>query len=304
MKNTLIIVLVIAVVGLGAYVLLKNPPKSAVLAPEQSAPIGTTTPSSGEIATTTEQKKEATVIGTSVEGRAITAYHYGTGSDEVLFIGDIHGGYTPGTALLAYKAMEYFKENVEVIPKNLSVTIIPVMNPDGLSSTVGTTTGNFTQADIPSSQATQIAGRFNANKVDLNRNFDCTWKPTAVWEGKTVSGGTGAFSEPESQAIRNYIQSHKPKAVVVWYASEGGVYASSCGSAALSETLALTRAYATATGYTAHETYSGYPIPGDMTNWLAQIGTPAISVLLKSRLDSDWTNNLAGIKTVLSYYAR
>ena len=48
------------------------------------------------------------------------------------------------------------------------------------------------------------------------------------------------------------------------------------------ETLALTRAYATAAGYRAHETYDGYPIPGDMTNWLAKIGTPAISILINT----------------------
>src|SRR3989344_2002477 len=194
----------------------------------------------------------------------------------------------------------YFKGSADTLPKNLTVTIIPVLNPDGLYSTVGTSTGNFAQADIPSAQATQITGRFNANKVDLNRNFGCDWKPTALWEGRTISGGTEAFSEPESQAIRNYMQSHTPKAVVVWYASEGGVYASSCGSAPLAETVALTKAYATAAGYATHQAYSSYPVPGDMTNWLAQMGTPAISVLLKSRLDSDWANNQAGIKAVLS----
>ena len=173
MKNTLIAVLVVAVVGLGAYILLKNPPVSAVPTLGQSAPIATTTPSGGQVATATEEEKGETVIGESVGGRAITAYHYGSGATEILFVGDIHGGYTWNTALLAYETMDYFSAHPEAIPANLTVTVIPVLNPDGLFQVVGTSTANFTQADVASGQAAQIAGRWNANKVDLNRNFDC-----------------------------------------------------------------------------------------------------------------------------------
>lgn len=299
MKNTIIAVLVIAVVGLGAYVFLKKSPQSA-LAPE---PIGTTTPSGGEVATTTEPNTGETVIGTSVEGRAITAYHYGTGSQEILFIGDIQGGYSWNTALLAYETMDYFKSNPDVIPSNLKVTIIPVLNPDGLSQVVGTSTANFTQADVAPGQAAQIAGRFNANTVDLNRNFDCDWKSSAIWQGKTVSGGSGAFSEPESQAIKNYVGTNTPKAVVAWYASSGGVFASSCGSGVLPETLALTDIYAKASDYTSNESYDFNAIPGDMVNWLAKMQIPAISVLLTTHTSTEWTKNQAGIKAILDHYA-
>ena len=45
------------------------------------------------------------------------------------------------------------------------------------------------------------SARFNADGVDLNRNFDCDWAPTGTWQNKTVSGGTAAFSEPEAAAI-------------------------------------------------------------------------------------------------------
>ncbi|MCR4275948.1 MAG: M14 family metallopeptidase [Candidatus Parcubacteria bacterium] len=303
MKNTLIAVLVIAVVGLGAYVLLKKSPQSEVPTLGQGAPIGTTTPSGGEVATTTEQDKGETAIGTSVEGRAITAYHYGTGSQEILFIGDIHGGYTWNTALLAYKTMDYFKSNPDVIPSNLKVTVIPVLNPDGLNRVVGTSTASFTQADVEQGQAAQIAGRFNANTVDLNRNFDCDWKSSAIWQGRTVSGGSGAFSEPESQAIKTYVETNTPKAVVAWYASAGGVFASSCDNGVLPETLTLTDIYATAAGYKAYDSYDFNAIPGDMVNWLAKMGIPAISVLLTTHTDTEWTKNQAGIKAILDHYA-
>jgi hypothetical protein len=200
--------------------------------------------------------------------------------------------------------MEYLQANPDVIPKNLKVTVIPVLNPDGLNKVVGTTTASFTQANVAPTQAAQIAGRFNANTVDLNRNFDCDWKSSAIWQGMTVSGGSGAFSEPESQAIKTYVETNKPKAVVAWYASAGGVFASSCGSGVLPETLTLTDIYAKAAGYTSNRSYNFNAIPGDMVNWLAKMGIPAISVLLTTHTDTEWTKNQAGIKAILDHYAQ
>ncbi|MDB5244242.1 MAG: peptidase carboxypeptidase [Parcubacteria group bacterium] len=298
MKGIIALIAIVAL-GFGAYYFTHT-------SPQTSATTGTTastTQQAGSQATTTEVKTE-TVIGTSVQGRPITAYHYGTGDKEVVFIGDIHGGYTWNTALLGYKTVEYFKNNPTAIPKNVKVTVIPVLNPDGLNKVVGTTTANFSQADVASGQAAQIAGRFNGNTVDLNRNFDCLWQAKATWQGRTVSGGTGAFSEPESQAIKSYIETQKPIAVVAWYASAGGVYTSSCGSATSPETLALTNLYAKAAGYTSNTTYTADPLPGDMTNWLAKIGIPAISVMLKTHTDMEWGANQAGIDAVLARYAK
>ncbi|MDP2665151.1 MAG: M14 family zinc carboxypeptidase [bacterium] len=303
MKNTLIALLVIVVVGLGVYVVTRSSPKDAGVTPSQGTTASTTQTQSNVQTPAVVTNKAETVIGTSVQGRAITAYHFGTGSQEILFVGDIHGGYTWNTALLAYKTMEYLKANPDVIPKNLKVTVIPVLNPDGLDAVVGTTTASFTQANVAPSLAAQIAGRFNANDVDLNRNFDCDWKSSAIWQGRTVSGGSGAFSEPESQAIKTYVETNKPKAVVAWYASAGGVFASSCDNGVLPETLTLTDIYAKAAGYKAYESYDFNAIPGDMVNWLAKMGIPAISVLLTTHTNTEWTKNQAGIKAILDYYA-
>ncbi len=302
MKNILIILLVVTVVGLGAYLYTKNSSQNAGVTPGQGTAADTAQPQ-GSNQADDESNKGETVIGQSVEGRTITAYHYGTGDTEILFVGDIHGGYTWNTALLAYETMEYLKATPDVIPKNIKVTVIPVLNPDGLYEVVGTSTANFGQADVAPSQTAQVSGRFNANNVDLNRNFDCDWQSSAQWQGRTVSGGSAAFSEPESQAIKNYVETQKPRAVVVWYAAAGGVFASSCHSGILPETLTLTNVYAKASGYRAYESYNFYEIPGDMVNWLAKKGIPAISVLLTSHTNIEWPKNQAGIKAVLDYYA-
>jgi hypothetical protein len=242
------------------------------------------------------------VIGSSVEGRDITAYHFGTGEKEVMFIGGIHGGYSWTTALMAYELVEYLENTPSAVPAGVRVTVIPAVNPDGLHSVTGTE-GLFAASDVASSEAAKVAGRFNANEVDLNRNFNCLWEETGTWQNQSVSGGEVPFSEPESQAVRDYVELHNPVAVVAYYAAAGGVYASNCKNGVMAETLALTNTYADASGYTAHEEFDFYDITGDMVNWLAAKQIPAISVLLTTHEDTEWDKNLKGITAVLSSIA-
>lgn len=251
-----------------------------------------------EVITETE-----TVLGTSINGNPITAYHYGNGSQEILFVGGIHGGYSWNTVLVAYELMDYLEQNIDTIPENVQVTVIPVLNPDGLEKTVGST-GRFALSAVPQTEAETIPGRFNADTVDLNRNFDCDWQASGTWQDKTVSGGSSAFSEPESIAFKAYIESRNPTAVVVWYSSLGGVFASNCHNGILPETSTLTNLYAEASGYKAYEDFNFYEITGDAVNWLAKNNIPAISVLLTNHKDTDWNKNLLGIQALLNHYAQ
>jgi hypothetical protein len=178
-----------------------------------------------------------------------------------------------------------------------------VLNPDGLSKVVSAT-GIFKSSDVSTSKDLQVQGRFNANNVDLNRNFDCGWKASGVWQSKAVSGGTAAFSEPESAAIRDYAKNNKPAAVVAWYSSGGGVYSASCGGTILPETQTITDLYAKASGYKAYKNFESYQVSGDMTDWFSKTGVPAMGVLLTTASDTEWDKNLAGIKALLQYYAK
>lgn len=256
----------------------------------------------GESGAEVKKDKTKTLIATSVNGEEIIAYHYGTGDTELLFIGGIHGGYSWNTILVARALMDYLEADPSVIPENISVTVIPVLNPDGLYKTVGTTSA-FTKDDVPESQTQTIPGRFNANEVDLNRNFDCDWEAMGTWKDKQVSGGTSAFSEPESAGIRDYVNAHTPKGVIVWYSSAGGVFASSCHNGVLTETTTMTNLYANASKYKAYETFDFYEITGDMVNWLAKESIPAISVLLTSHDNIEWDKNKKGIDALLQHYS-
>jgi hypothetical protein len=295
------IIVILILVGFGAYFLLQSPSSAPVVTENQGTTTGTTPTQNN---TQTGQNNAAqTVIGKSVEGHDITAYHYGNGSKKILFVGGIHGGYEWNTALVAYELMDYLKANPATVPSNEQVTIIPVLNPDGLNKVVGTV-GRFAPADVSSSADVQVSGRFNANNVDLDRNFDCNWKSSGVWQTKPVSGGSEVFSEPESKAVRDYVMSYKPDAVVVWYSAAGGVFASSCNNGISPETNTITNIYAKASGYPAYESFDFYKITGDMVDWLAKNNIPAISVLLSTHTDTEWNKNLAGIKALLEHYTQ
>ncbi|MEX1014752.1 MAG: M14 family metallopeptidase [Candidatus Paceibacterota bacterium] len=241
------------------------------------------------------------VIGTSAGGHDIVVNRYGQGENHVVFVGGIHGGYSWNTALVAYELIDYLENDPSIIPSNVEVSVIPALNPDGLVDVFGTSSIT-PQVDAPTTEET-IPGRFNANGVDLNRNFDCDWQANATWQDREVSGGSSAFSEPEAQALRDYIEENDPDAVVVWYAAADGVFASNCHNGVLDETLEITNVYADASGYPAYESFNFYEITGDAVNWLAKEGIPAISILLSNHQDVEWSKNRAGINALLEYFA-
>lgn len=308
MKNIIIAILVLVLFGIGVYFLTQKSPDNNLLDnnittnPDGTLKTDPNNPNGDQVPATPEIKTE-TVLGKSVNGTEIKAYHYGVGDTELLFVGGIHGGYSWNTTLLAYEMMDYLKDNPQIIPSNIKVTVVPVMNPDGLAKVTGSI-GIFEIADVNKSTSVQVAGRFNANNVDLSRNFDCEWQTQGVWQNKTVSGGPAVFSEPESVAMKNYIENNNPNAVVVWYSAAGGVYASSCNNGASIETLALTDTYAKASGYPAYKKFDSYKTNGDFVRWMAKINIPAISVLLTNHQDVEWDKNKLALEAMLTYYAK
>ena len=244
---------------------------------------------------------EYSVIGTSVEGRSIELYKFGNGERDIAFVGGIHGGYEWNSVLLAYQFIDYFTANPGMIPDNLTVNIIPVANPDGLFKVTGKD-GRFSVLDVSQSETVLAEGRFNANGVDLNRNFACNWKPESTWRSQVVSAGTSVFSEPEAKAIKNFVESVIPEAVVFWHSQASTVYGSSCNDITLPGTLELMDTYATAAGYNSVPFFDAYEISGAVEDWLSTIGIPAITVELKTHESTDWEQNLAGVKALFGYF--
>lgn len=277
--------LVVVILGAAAFFLLRKEPVVPIQTDETPETLGFV----------------HTVIGTSVEGRALDAYTYGKGETHLLFVGGIHGGYEWNSVLLAYQFMDYVKENPGVIPDAITVTVIPSLNPDGVYKITGKE-GRFMTIDVPANREATSPGRFNARGVDLNRNFDCKWKPESTWRSEVVSAGSAAFSEPEAAALRDFVLKNTPDAVVFWHSQSNAVYASECTQGILPKTLDVMNAYSRASGYPPVASFDAYEITGDAEGWLASIGIPAVTVELKTHETIEWEQNLAGIKALFTLY--
>lgn len=302
-KSTQIIgaVLIITLIILGVILFTR---KDAMPPVEQTS---TTTP-------TVLVNEQVKTIGTSVEGRNIFVHEFvhvisarATTSAEkhILFVGGIHGGYEWNSSLLAYEVLEAIRKEKESIPANIRISIIPTLNPDGHARIVGKE-GYFTQADGLAADAQQKTngvpvgtGRFNANNVDLNRNFDCKWQPESTWRNQKVSAGTSAFSEPEAMALRDYVLSTAPQSVIFWHSQANAVYASECEQGVLPATTVLMNTYGAAVGYKTIASFDAYPVSGDAEGWLASIHIPAITVELANHTDSEFVRNWSAVRKLI-----
>ena len=258
----------------------------------------------GEDETDTEDTDAARpaqqVIGSSAGGHDITVHHFGNGDETVLFVGGIHGGYSYNSSLVTYELIEYLEANPAVVPDNLTIAVIPQLNADGFAATVGAP-GVFTASAMPTPLDARIPSRFNDNDVDLNRNFACNWQAEATWRDQTVSAGSSAFSETETQAIRDYADTYNIRAAVAYFSAEGGVYGSTCDGNTPAMTSDLVDTYASASGYPGAAEFDAYTITGDMMDWFASQNVPAISILLSNHTNTEWEQNRAGIETILNH---
>lgn len=249
------------------------------------------------ISTTPETAYDTYVIGESVRGLPIIAHRFGDGVQHIVIVGGIHGGYEWNTILLAYRAIDYFKTYFAALPETVTLTIIPSANPDGQELVTGKV-GSFSLADLA---ADTIPGRFNANNVDLNRNWDCQWAPSAIWRGNEVSGGPAPFSEPETVVLRDYLLQQHPEAVIFLHSAANGVFASGCPETH-QPSMELAQIYGEAAGYPVYERFSAYDVTGDAGDWLTKQDITAISVELINHQDLDLEKNLAGMLAVLELY--
>lgn len=220
-------------------------------------------------------------IGRSANGAELLNFQLGTGTRDVIIIGGLHAGFAPSTVEMSSRLVTHFANNPMDLPPTLRLHIIPNANPDS--------------ADAPGEKD----GRLNGNGVDLNRNFGCNWAPTATWLSESVDPGSGPFSEPETEALRDYILGVGP-VLVIYYearATNGIVAAGNCGGdTAGSGTLVA--AYAAGSGYDIH---SFTNLTGDSADWTVSQGIASLSILVKEYAtlsSSDWQDNLDGLLAV------
>ncbi|MEZ4671992.1 MAG: M14 family zinc carboxypeptidase [Anaerolineae bacterium] len=217
-------------------------------------------------------------IGQSVEGRSILAWRFGTGDKRLLLVGGVHTGFEANTVLLLNELVDHFEGTPADVLPGITLILLPVLNPDGLL------------------HGRSLDGRFNANGVDLNRNWGCEWSEEAFFQNRRVDPGVRAFSEPETQALVAYIRNEPPTAALFFHSAANGVFAGGCegdhGSQALSAVMGE------ASGYGYGEDFSAYKVSGTESSWLDGQGIPAADVELSGTRSSEFVRNLKGIIAV------
>lgn len=226
-------------------------------------------------------------LGSSVEGRAITARRFGSGPRALVFAGGMHGGWEANTVALVQQLIAHFEAEPGALRPGLSLYFIPVVNPDGLP------------------HGRTPTGRFNARGVDLNRNWGCDWSPVAYWRSQRVSAGPAAFSEPETLALASFLREVQPVAAVFYHSAAQGVFAGDCTAAAGvdADSEAMAAVYGEAAGYRTGAPFTAYPVNGTAANWADGQGIASADVELTSHDDTEFERNLAAVLALQDWAA-
>lgn len=226
---------------------------------------------------------DAFTFGQSVQGRDLTARRFGTGENLIMLVGGIHGGWESNTVELMNALIAHYEAAPSDVLEGITLVIVPALNPDG--AVLGRT----------------VDGRFNANRVDLNRNWDCGWEPTAFFRSTEVSPGRTPFSEPESAALASLILEVRPRVVLFYHSAANGVYEGDCGGDFGGAELA--RVLGEATGYSYGSDFSAYPVTGTAPAWVNAQGIPSADVELATWQEPEFERNLRGVKAVQCWIA-
>lgn len=124
------------------------------------------------------------LVGTSVQRLPILSFVLGQGPDVTFVLATIHGNEPAGTPLVR-RLGKYLQQQPHLM-KGRRVVLLAVANPDGMAH----------------------RSRFNANGVDLNRNFPTTNRVN------NKQFGTTALSEPEARLVKQLIEQYSPDRIV------------------------------------------------------------------------------------------
>ena len=138
-----------------------------------------------------------TQYGTSLKGRPLIAYQFGSSGPTTMYVGAIHGNEASSSGLMKAWVSELEANSARTQGKR--IIVIPSINPDGVAA--GT--------------------RTNSRGVNLSRNF-----PTSNWVSdindtdgqRPGGGGTSPLSEPEAAALANYTRQVRPSLLLSFHA--------------------------------------------------------------------------------------
>jgi predicted deacylase len=186
-------------------------------------------------------RPRVTSLGVSVQSRPIQLNVFGDAPRPVLVLGGIHGS-EPTSVYVAAQLADYLRAHPQLWtgPTGRSVAVIPVANPDGYAR----------------------LSRTNANGVDINRNFPAKNFRVRAAPHPLYNSGPEPLSEPESRAIKQAIDTLRPRLIISIHSIEKGKFCNNYDGPA--EPIA--RIMAQHNGYPVTGTM-GYPTPGSLGSY-------------------------------------
>ncbi|MCE2596332.1 peptidase [Motilimonas cestriensis] len=137
----------------------------------------------------------------------------------LLYTGTIHAREWIGNEL-AIKFVKYIIDNYRFNPKLMAALtrntlyLVPCLNPDGFE---------YSRNHFSFWRKNRRDNGDGSFGVDLNRNFDSHFRKQ-VDANSTTYSGPHAFSEPETQAIKGFVEAHPNITIALDYHSQGNVF--------------------------------------------------------------------------------
>ncbi|MGE0614414.1 MAG: M14 family zinc carboxypeptidase [Bacteriovoracia bacterium] len=239
------------------------------------------------------QFKDMRVGGRSVKGRPLVFREFGdpNAKNTTLVFSMVHGDETT-PLFLGLRLMDWLEANTSKYP-GTRIVIAPLVNPDGFYRHPRT--------------------RTNANKVDVNRNFntaDWAKDATRMWKKKYRADpryfpGKQAESEPETQFQAKLISEYKPNKIISVHSPLNFMDYDGPDVLALAKFPSeyVTKCLQLRQHVNAH---SGGFYPGSLGNYTGQErGIPTLTLELPStnpqRAEEYWNHFLSGIETVIQF---
>jgi predicted deacylase len=200
-------------------------------------------------------------------------------------VADIHGGNEWTTTALMDQLIEYIKSKPELIPEYISLYIIRTLNPDGLA------------------RALNPDGRVNDNGVDLNRNWDASWVETwnrdGCWSLRPTTSGPYPNSEPETQALIQFVLSTQMDALISYHSAALGIFPA--GMPPDPQSVHLAEKIAAVTDYPYPPIDTGCVYTGGLVDWMALQGIPSVDLELTTHLSTDFEENKNVLDVLLHF---
>jgi len=248
-----------------------------------------------QLAAAHSQIAQVRSIGKSLEGRELWAIKISdnVAQDEpestVVFVGGHHAREWISVDvpfLLAKHLLNQYGTDTLVVNQT-EIWIVPMVNPDGHQYSV------TNQRLWRKNRRNNGDGTFG---VDLNRNYSYQWGGPGS-SGDTFSDtyrGAAPFSEPETQAVRDFLQQHRPSGLISYHNfSQLILYPwGHTNNPAPDESLLNNLAVAMAdrirvvhnVSYTSQQSSDLYLASGDTTDWLYGVfGVPCFTIELRPR---------------------